>query len=167
MLYFLRRLIYALLTTFLVLSVTNCGGEKKQQESSYVPVTKFDPERNPFNDLRDAVKEATKTNKRIILDVGGDWCSWCFKLDHLYEQNPDLNKYLHDHFIVVKINYSKENKNEKFLAQYPKIPGYPHLFVLESDGTFLHSQDTSKLEKGKAHDKDKVFAFLKEWAKKI
>jgi len=166
MLYFLHRPAYALLTIFLILSVTNCGGEKKQQESSYVPVTKFDPQRNPFNDLQNAVKEATKLNKRIILDVGGDWCSWCFKLDHLYEQNPDLNKYLNDHYIVVKINYSKENKNEKFLAQYPKIPGYPHLFVLESDGTFLHSQDTGKLEKGKAHDKEKVFAFLKEWAKK-
>ncbi len=166
MLYFKRPILYNILFAILLLSLYGCNGDKKEKEAGYVAVTKFDSNRNPFKDLQDAVAEATKTNKRILLDVGGDWCSWCFKLDRLYEQNPDLNKFLYDHYIVVKINYSKENKNEKFLAQYPQIPGYPHLFVLESDGTFLHSQNTGKLEKGKAHDKDKVFAFLKEWTKK-
>ena len=163
--YFLRKSLFSVSAVILIVFVLSSGCSKKEQDSAYTPVTKFDPQRDPFKDLQAAVKEAQRSNKRIILDVGGDWCSWCFKLDHLYEQNPDLNKYLHDHYIVVKINYSKENKNEKFLAQYPKIPGYPHLFVLDSDGTFLHSQDTGKLEKGKAHDKEKVFAFLKKWAK--
>ena len=69
-------------------------------------------------------------------------------------------------FVVVKVNYSKENKNEKFLSQYPKIPGYPHLFVLESTGKFLHSQGSGDLESGDHHDHDKVFEFLKKWAPK-
>jgi hypothetical protein len=65
----------------------------------------------------------------------------------------------------VKVNFSKENKNESFLSNYPKIEGYPHIFVLESDGAFLHSQDTGLLEKEKSYDKDKILAFLKEWKK--
>ncbi|MGE5810097.1 MAG: thiol-disulfide isomerase, partial [Ignavibacteria bacterium] len=64
-----------------------------------------------------------------------------------------------------KINYSKENENKKFLSKYPKIPGYPHLFVLDENGKLLHSQNTSELEKGRGHDREKVFAFLKEWAR--
>jgi thioredoxin-related protein len=155
----------AIILLFISLFISSCN-EKEKIPVRYTPVTEFDAARNPFADLRDAVKEARKSNKRIILDVGGVWCSWCYKLDHLYEQNPDLNEYLQAHFIVIKINYSKENKNEKFLSQFPAIPGYPHLFVLEDNGTFLYSQDTEKLEKGKSHDKDKVFAFLKKWAKK-
>lgn len=154
-----------ILSAFVVISIVGCNEDNQQKTSAYQSVTKFDPNRDAFKDLQDAVKEATKTNKRIILDVGGDWCTWCFKLDHLYEENPDLNDYLLAHYIVVKINYSKESKNDKFLAQYPKIPGYPHLFVLESDGKLLHSQDTAKLESGKAHDKDKVFTFLRKWTK--
>ncbi|HID38106.1 MAG TPA: thioredoxin family protein, partial [Calditrichaeota bacterium] len=116
-------------------------------------------------DIADAVKNAQKSNKRIILDVGGDWCSWCHKLDKFFEDNEDIKEFLGNHFIVVKINYSKENKNEAVLSKYPQIPGYPHLFVLESNGTFLYSQDTGALESGDRHGRDKVFAFLKKWAK--
>ena len=58
---------------------------------------------------------------------------------------------------------------KKYLASYPKIKGYPHLFVLDETGKVLKSQDTGVLEnkkgKPKGHDKDKVLAFLQKWAK--
>lgn len=125
----------------------------------------YDPTANPEQQLRFAITEATETHKRIILEVGGEWCIWCHRLDTLFMKNPDITQFLKDNFILVKINFSKENDNEAFLKQYPKIPGYPHLFVLESDGSFLHSQDTGKLEKGKGHDRDKMMEFLTEWKK--
>ncbi len=126
---------------------------------------KFDPNKNPFDDLKITIIKAQETKKRILLDVGGEWCIWCHKLDAFFEANKDVTEFMNEHFVVLKINYSKENKNEKFLSQYPKIPGYPHLFVLDSDGKLLHSQDTGDLEKDGGHDRDKVLAFLKEWAK--
>ena len=52
----------------------------------------------------------------------------------------------------------------EFLAQYPEIKGYPHLFVLDNDGKLLHSQFTGELEKGKGYDRKKFFEFLKAWA---
>jgi hypothetical protein len=67
-------------------------------------------------------------------------------------------------FIMVKVNYSEENKNEPLLSRYPQINGYPHLFVLERDGKFLHSQDTGQLEEGKGYNLAKFMAFLKEWS---
>ena len=73
---------------------------------------------------------------------------------------------MYDNYEVVKVNYSPENKNEKVLSQYPKIPGYPHIFVLNKNGKLIRSEDTSLLESGKGHDKNKVMAFLKEWAPK-
>lgn len=129
-------------------------------------IAKFDPSRNPFNDLKQAVKKAKRTKKQILLDVGGEWCIWCHKLDDFFDTNQDVTNFLNQHYIVLKINYSNENKNEKFLSQYPKIPGYPHFFVLDSKGEFLHSQDTGVLEKDGAHDKAKVLSFLKEWSVK-
>jgi len=124
----------------------------------------FDPERNPEHDLQQAITLAKDTNKRIILDVGGEWCIWCHRLDKFFEENADIKKFMEENFVIVKVNYSPENKNEKFLSQYPKVPGYPHLFVLEKDGKFLHSQDTGKLESGKGYSKDSVLTFLHNWA---
>jgi thiol:disulfide interchange protein len=150
------------LTLFLGYS-SGMSQEKPQGNAAYVPVTKFDPSRDAAKDIQDAVVEATRTGKRILLDVGGNWCVWCRRLDSLFASNKYLDELLHKQFIVVKVNWSKENKNEAVLSQYPKIPGYPHLFVLESDGKLLHSQDTGQLESGKHHDPEKVMAFLKKW----
>jgi thioredoxin-related protein len=126
---------------------------------------KFDPKRDAERDIQNAVALAEKTGKRILLDVGGEWCSWCHKLDKFFEDNKDVAGFLRKKYVVVKVNFSPENKNEKVLSKYPQISGYPHLFVLEKNGKLLHSQDTGLLESGDHHDRDKVFAFLKKWAR--
>ena len=75
----------------------------------------------------------------------------------------EIKTLIEQYYVVVKVNFSKENKNEKFLSQYPAIEGYPHFFVLESDGKLLHSQNTGELEKDKDYDKEKFVAFLSKW----
>lgn len=125
----------------------------------------FDPQRDAANDIRLAVEEAGRSQKRILLDVGGNWCKWCRMLDKFFETNTDVSDFLHEHFVVVKVNFSKENENKDVLARYPKIPGYPHFFVLASDGALLHSQDTGVLEKGQGYDPEKIKTFLTQWAK--
>lgn len=127
---------------------------------------KFDPNADPEKDLADAVKKASNENKRILLDVGGEWCIWCHRLDEFIEQDEEIKSFLHSNFVVLKINYSKENKNEKFLSKLPKIPGYPHFFVLSKKGELFHSQDTGVLESDKGYSKEKFMNFLKEWAPK-
>lgn len=127
---------------------------------------KFDPAKDPFKDLENAVVKTQSENKRIILDVGGEWCIWCHRLDAFIESDEEIKGFLNGNYITIKVNFSPENKNEKFLSQYPEIKGYPHIFVLDSDGKFLHSQDTGLLEKEKSYDKEKILGFLKEWAPK-
>lgn len=133
-------------------------------DRKYIRVTKYDPSRDGDQDLRDAVAEAQRSHKRILLDVGGEWCIWCHRMDSFIEQNPELPALLERHFILLKINYSKENNNQKLLSRYPRVSGYPHLFVLDQDGKLLHSQDTGELEEGKSYNFKKFLAFLKDWA---
>lgn len=125
---------------------------------------KFDPSRDAAKDISDAIALAKKQSKRVILDVGGEWCGWCKKLDKFFEENQEAAKLLKDHYLLVKVNFSQENENKAVLSKYPKINGYPHLFVLDKDGKLLHSQDTGLLETGDHHDAAKVIPFLKKWA---
>lgn len=125
---------------------------------------KFDPSRDAAKDIEQAVQLAAASGRRVLLDVGGEWCVWCHRLDKLFIDNPDLAAFLEKNYVVVKVNWSKENKNEAVLSRYPKVAGYPHLFVLDDKGSLLHSQDTGALEEGKGHSKQKVMAFLEEWA---
>ena len=126
-------------------------------------VEKFDPIRNPFDDLKTVVEKAEQSNKRIILDVGGEWCIWCHRIDAFMHNTEEVKAILEKNFIFLKVNYSKENKNEEFLSKYPKVEGYPHFFVLDKNGKLLHSQSTGDLEKNKDYDKEKFILFLNKW----
>ena len=47
----------------------------------------YDPDRDPFADVNEAVTIAKSEGKNILLIVGGDWCVWCDILEgYLYDQ---------------------------------------------------------------------------------
>ncbi len=54
-------------------------------------------------------------------------------------------------------------EHASFLGQYPKIRGYPHIFVLETDGTLLYSKNTVELEEGRSYNEKAILGFLEEW----
>lgn len=125
---------------------------------------RFDPKRDPEQDLAAALAQAKAQGKRVIVDVGGEWCVWCHILDRFFASNADLDHLRTSRYVWLKVNVSKENDNRAFLSRWPKVAGYPHLFVLDSDGRLLHSQDTGALELGKGYDAAKVRAFLERFA---
>jgi thiol-disulfide isomerase/thioredoxin len=128
----------------------------------------FDPARDPVADLATAKVEAQRGGKRIVLDVGGEWCSWCHLLDAFIEGDAEIRSFRDANYVWMKVNYSEDNENAAFLAQFPTIKGYPHLFVLDAQGKLLHSQFTGELEadKGqpKGYNRERFFAFMKDWA---
>src|SRR5574341_285305 len=133
-------------------------------QSPYTPVTKYDPKRDAAQDINDAIAEAKRSHRRILLEVGGEWCSWCHRLDEFFESHPDLSALRDKNFVTVKINFSEENPNKEVLSQYSPIAAYPHILVLESDGKELHSQDTGVFEEGKSYVLERLMTFLTNWA---
>ena len=130
---------------------------------------KFDPQRDAARDVRTATTLAKAQGKRVIVDVGGEWCKWCHFLDKFIDANTDVKAALDKNFVWVKVNWSPDNKNVDLLAQWPKVKGYPHLFVLDAEGKLLHSQNTGDLEAADGldtYDKPKVMAFLQQQAAK-
>ena len=135
-----------------------------QNKTEYQPVNKFDPDRDAAKDISEAVQYAKEVHKNVLIDVGGDWCIWCHRIDDFINSHEKIKKYLEDNYVEVKVNFSKENKNEKVLSHYPKIEGYPHIFVLDANGKLLHSENTGLLEHEKGYSSEKFMEFLKKWA---
>ena len=153
-----------ILSFALICGLTALLTQTAAAQSAYTPVTKYDPKRDAARDIDDAVAEAKRSNRRILLEVGGEWCSWCHILDEYFDKHPDLTALRDKHFVTVKINFSDENPNKEVLGRYGPINGYPHIFVLDSDGKFLHSQGTGVLESGNSYDLEKMNGFLTQWA---
>ena len=79
--------ILCLVTVFLPL---NAQGQEKavSLESRYVPVIQYDPKRDAGSDIKNAVIEAQRTGKHVLLEVGGEWCTWC----HIWPHEEGLRR---------------------------------------------------------------------------
>lgn len=126
----------------------------------------YDPARDPARDLEAAVKQAQRDNRRIVLVLGGEWCSWCHVLENYFRSHADVQSAWSSAFVTVKVNFSRENENRAFLKQFPDAPAFPHFFVLDKDGKFLHSQGSLELEDGTTYSKDRMMRFIGKWRTK-
>lgn len=124
----------------------------------------YDPARDPFSDGREALHLAKETQRRVLIEVGGDWCSWCHILDRFLHEHPAVSKRLHAAFVVLKVNVDETNDNAEFLAAFPAVLGYPHLYITDSDGVILISRDTvGFLQEGK-YSAQHLQTFIDRWS---
>ena len=150
--------IFSALLLFFVLLQISFGAASLPEYS-----LKYDPTRDAFQDGRDAIKLAKETNRRILIEVGGDWCKWCHLLDRFLDKNPEVKKHLHQTFVVLKVNVSDENVNAKFLKVFPAPLGYPHMYVTEKNGKLLLSKDTANFLVNKKYSAERFESFFEKW----
>ena len=115
-------------------------------------------------EIAEALREAAKTHRRVMLIFGGNWCYDCHVLDaafHSAEIAPTLNK----NFIVVHVNIGEYDKNLDLADKYdvPLKKGVPAAAVLKSDGTLVVSQKNQEFEKARSMSTEDVLAFLNRW----
>jgi thioredoxin-related protein len=124
----------------------------------------YDSRANAAAQLAEGVAHAKAEDKLVLAIAGGDWCIWCHYLNAFVKKNADVEKALYDTFVIVKVYYGDDNKNERFFSSWPKADGYPHFWVFSGDGNLLASQPTLPLEDGdKSYDKDRFLAFVARW----
>jgi thioredoxin-related protein len=126
----------------------------------------YNPAANVAKDVQAALQKAKKENKHVLLQIGGNWCIWCYRLNAFVQTDTKLKQLADNNYVIYHLNYSKENRNLDYLKQlgYPQRFGFPVLVVLDAEGNRLHTQDSGLLEKGNGYDHDKVKAFFKNWA---
>lgn len=123
----------------------------------------YDEKSDPFKDANAAIKLAQKTQRNVLIEIGGNWCSWCKEMDVFLAENPEVYQKLHSEFVLLKISVSDSNENEAFMKSLPPVLGYPHMYVSTSSGKMLLSKDTAELLVGEQYSKEQWLAFLNKW----
>ncbi|HVG41560.1 MAG TPA: thioredoxin family protein [Chitinophagaceae bacterium] len=126
----------------------------------------YNPAANAVKDVQQALVKAKKEKKNVLLQIGGNWCVWCYKFNSFVQLDTTLKTIVENNFVVYHLNYSPENKNLDYLKSlgYPQRFGFPVLVVLDANGNRLHTQDSALLEKGNGYDTEKVKSFFANWA---
>ena len=162
------KLFISQIFSFFLLLLPAAFNAQASQLTGELPVYSriYDVSRNPNADGRDALNLAKETNRKVLIEVGGDWCSWCFVLDRFIKDNPRLESRLHQVFVVLKVNISEQNDNSEFMAAFPPAQGYPHMYVTDSSGNTLSSQDTADFRENNNYSEVRFMAFLDRWDNK-
>ena len=123
----------------------------------------YDDKRDPFKDAKAAINLAQATNRNVLIEIGGNWCTWCHKMDAFLAKNPKVYQTLHDNYVLLKINVSDSNDNEDFMKSLPPVLGYPHMYISTSSGQMLLSKDTAELLDNLEYSVEHWLAFLTKW----
>lgn len=129
----------------------------------------YHPEANAEKDIAAAVAKAKAEKKFVLIQGGGNWCSWCIEFARFAKADPAIDSVMNASFVWYHLNYSKENENKKVFAKYGYAHrfGFPVFIILDGNGNRIHTQNSEYLEDGKkSYNKQKVQAFLEMWSPK-
>ncbi|HWA26219.1 MAG TPA: thioredoxin family protein [Lacunisphaera sp.] len=132
----------------------------------------YDREADGTAQIAAAVAQAKAQHKRVLVKLGANWCVWCHRLSATFHDNKSVARSLEENYVLVLVDVNHRDgrkRNDAVNEKYgnPVQFGLPVLLVLDDDGRLLATQETGALEDGgKAHDPEKVLAFLQQWAPK-
>ena len=149
-----------------VLALAACGQQKAETEaplavnkvafvgSPKVSVATLEqlpaPLPNPYDDKADAKADIDKafaaaqtSGKRVLINYGGNWCSWCRGLEGVMLL-PEVKPFIDANFEVVHVSTgaTAQDMNSRPETYRPfgveKIDGTPYLVIAEPDRTVVH-----------------------------
>lgn len=125
----------------------------------------YDENIDALSQIQQAIAKAKVENKYVLCQVGGNWCPWCLKFAELTQTNSDIKNVIDSNFVYIHVNYSTKNKNTEAMRilRNPARFGFPVFVILDAEGNYLHTQNSSYLEEGKGYDVKKVLGFLQDW----
>jgi len=89
---------------------------------------------------------AEKENKPVIIDFYTSWCRWCKVMDEKTFSDPEIEAYLAEHFVTIRLNAESRNERYSFNGkQYSPVEltrsfgvrGFPSLAYLDKEGELI------------------------------
>lgn len=102
----------------------------------------------PYNEQADADRDvaaakarAKAKGKRLLIDLGGNWCADCRILAGVFEL-PEIKRFIAQHYEVATVDIGRLNKNQQIAARYgiTKLDGVPALLVVDPKSDRLLNQ---------------------------
>ena len=93
--------IVVILCALLAFLAPAAGGEKGPK-ANREPIYEVDG--RGMERVDQALAEAQRDDKRVLLTIGGNWCGWCYKLHDLFHQNDEAHRLLQGEYVLVPID---------------------------------------------------------------
>ena len=103
----------------------------------------YDEDANADKQVDAAFAKAKKAHKRVLLDLGGNWCPDCVVLHNLMLL-PDVQKFVDAHYEVVMVDIGRYDRNGQIAARFgytKKLEGAPTILVVDPKSSKVINAD--------------------------
>lgn len=90
-----------------------------------------------------AFTRAQKSHKRVLIDLGGNWCVDCIVLANFLKL-PEMQRFMAAHYEVVTVDVGRFNRNLQIPARFgitKRLEGVPALLIATPGGKPVNGTD--------------------------
>jgi thiol-disulfide isomerase/thioredoxin len=137
---------------------------------SVLPVVERAPYRENVNAdaaVDAAFARARKNGKRVLIDLGGNWCGDCIVLANLMRLK-EMQPFLAAHFETVYVDVGRFDRNLQIPARFGitnRLEGVPAVIVADPDGHFVNPGKIAALDDARHMSPQAIADWLAQWAK--
>jgi len=103
----------------------------------------YDEGANADTAVAAAFARAQKSHKRVLIDLGGNWCVDCIILANFLKL-PEMQRFMAAHYEVVTVDVGRFNRNLQIPARFgltKRLEGVPALLIATPDGKLINGKD--------------------------
>ena len=128
----MKRVLLFTIACLLLVPSSFAEGRKKNKKAKSAPVVVVNDKEINWMSIDDVQVAMKKQPRKVWFDVYTDWCGWCKRMDKTTFSNPNVIRYLNEHFYAVKLD-AEQKSDIRFMGKmYAASPAErTHPFAVE------------------------------------
>jgi thiol-disulfide isomerase/thioredoxin len=132
-----------------------------------VTTTPYDEKADADKLVAAAFARAKKSHKRVMLDLGGNWCPDCIILANVMRL-PAMKAFMDAHYEFAAVDVGRFDKNLKIPARFgltKRLEGVPTILVATPEGKLVNGDQVFALSNARDMTPQALAAYLAQWVK--
>jgi thiol:disulfide interchange protein len=112
-----------------------------------------------------AFARARASRKRVLIDLGGNWCGDCIVLANIM-QLPEMKPWLAAHYETVAVDVGRFDKNLQIPARFgitKRLEGVPAVLIVTPQGKLVNAGHVAALADAHSMTPQAVADWLAQW----
>jgi thiol:disulfide interchange protein len=112
-----------------------------------------------------AFARARRDGKRVMIDLGGNWCADCRILSGLMEL-PEMRAFLASHYELVSVDVGRFNRNLQIPARFgitTRLEGVPAILIATPQGQLVNPGRVSAIQDARRMTPQALADWLAQW----
>ena len=165
----MKKLIASLLLLAAIPAQAATAPKPSIKDWAQLPVATVQPYNEAANadaQVAAAFVRAQKSKKRVLIDLGGNWCVDCIVLAN-FVRLPEMRRFMEAHYEEVLVDVGRFNRNLQIPARFgitERLKGVPALLIATPDGKLVNGENIFATADAHSMTPQALAAYLAKYA---